>query len=666
MNHNLVARHIQDHSSAENEKYYWGYPSRVVPCTNDPGSCEYLDGVYWMHTVSMLYTFILWAVIGGILLIIVLGRLVKPHKRALTYGVQENEKQDFVYRIWRSTASTSRRYLLPESFPRLFPNTTRLQILILAALCVYLTIFSFVGIVYKTWITPVKNSTKHNTRTGLGGFSDRLGALAYALTPLTIGLSTRDSILSLLTGIPYQHFNFLHRWTGRIILIQSFIHTIGWTIIEAKLYQPQPKVYNDFIKQTYMIWGIVAQGFISFLFVFSLRPVIRWTGYEFFRKSHLVVAGLYLGACWGHWDKLACWMIASLGLLGIDLGLRIARICLIHFGYKDGNKGLGFRACKSKVEAFKDPSGMIIRLSFTHNHEPWKIGQHFYLTFPALSIWQSHPFTPASVPPTALVPPSHTYIIRARNGETGKLATLAESASNNKGASPETPVILTGPYGCSVIDNDVSNILAIAGGTGISFTLPVVIAALADQSPHTQNVEMVWIVRHVENLLWIAPELLSLKSQLEPHTTAGVNVAERKQEGQVTVRRSKHFRIHIFVTRASETSAHPPHISDKDLEIPFASSLVSLSADSTLQELIKPHRDFSITPLDHSHPSISSIIDSFVDETVENGRTRVAASGPAALGTDIRAAIAARNSGSAVLAGDERTDVDCIWDDRMG
>ena len=142
-------------------------------------------------------------------------------------------------------------------------------------------------------MTPVKGTNLHNIRSGIGGFADRLGAFAFALTPLTIALCARDSVLSLLTGVPYQSFNFLHRWTGRIILVQSFIHAIIWTIVEGRLYQPQPTVYVEWIKQKYMIWGIVAQGFTTFLFVFSLRPVIRWTGYEFFRKSHLIVAGLY-------------------------------------------------------------------------------------------------------------------------------------------------------------------------------------------------------------------------------------------------------------------------------------------------------------------------------------------------------------------------------------
>ena len=88
-----------------------------------------------------------------------------------------------------------------------------------------------------------------------------------------------------------------------------------------------------------MIWGVVALVFITFLYVFSLRSVIRLTGYEFFRKSHYVVAMLYIGACWGHWSQLACWMIASLALWGIDRAIRFLRTILIHYGYADGSTG---------------------------------------------------------------------------------------------------------------------------------------------------------------------------------------------------------------------------------------------------------------------------------------------------------------------------------------
>lgn len=541
------------------------------------------------------------------------------------------------------------------------------------------------SITYKTWVTPIKGSNLHNIRSGIGGFSDRIGVYAFALTPLTIALCSRESVLSLLTGIPYQSFNFLHRWTGRIILVQSFVHAIIWSVVEGVLYQPQPISYVEWIKQPYIIWGIVAQVFITFLFVFSLRPVIRWTGYEFFRKSHLLAAGLYIGACWGHWQKLSCWMIASLAIIGFDIVMRTVRTLLIHVGYKDGSSGFGFRSIPAKLELLKDPTGTIVRMTFVHSHQPWEIGQHFYLTFPALSIWQSHPFTPASNPTTTCPIQRHTYIIRACNGETKKLAALVEAASNcYPQGDATTPVILQGPYGGSIMNEDVSNILAISGGTGITYTLPVITAALADTSP-VRNVELVWTVRHVENLSWIGPELAKLKSQLDQSLTqTRYNHDGDKLEKTpiVSVEAKKRFRIRIFVTRsddrvlARQQQANQPHSSkDKDYGLDFDDRLSPVSSvasafcaslDRELEDLTRECPNFSITFLDNARPQVSSLVDAFVDGTVEKGRTQVVGSGPPELGTQIRAAVAARNLPGNVWRGDDRGDVECVWDDRMG
>jgi NAD(P)H-flavin reductase len=512
----------------------------------------------------------------------------------------------------------------------------------------------------------------HNIRSGVGGFADRLGAFAFALTPLTIALCSRDSILSLLTGIPYQSFNFLHRWTGRIILVQSFIHAIIWTIVEGRLYQPQPSTYKAWIKQKYMIWGIVAQSFITFLFVFSLRPVIRWTGYEFFRKSHLIVAGLYLGACWGHWEKLSCWMIASLAIMGFDLVARTVRTYLIHSGYKDGSNGLGFRSIPARMETFKDPTGTIIRMTFSHSHGAWKLGQHFYLTFPALNIWQSHPFTPTSNPTSTSPVQSHTYIIRACKGETAKLVALAESAANcYPRREATTPVIMMGPYGDSVMNDEVSNILAISGGTGITYTLPMVIAALRDNHP-ARNIELVWTVRHLENLAWIGDELAYLKAQLG-QTQDDSCYDENKLEKApiVSVEMKKRFRIRIFVTRPDDGSFRKRQRSrqlpdDKDKDYGYDSALSRINSASSLEDLTREEPNFSITWLNNGRPDVASLVDTFMTETVEKGRTQVIGSGPPQLGTQIRAAVASKNVPGNVWRGDDTSDVECVWDDRMG
>jgi hypothetical protein len=107
-------------------------------------------------------------------------------------------------------------------------------------------------IVYNTWFTSVKNSTVQSTRSGLGGFSDRVRVLAFALNLLAVMLSTRESILTLLTGTPYQCFDFLSLWPGCIIFIQPFLHTLSWTVIEGRFYY-QPYTYKEFISQTYMV-----------------------------------------------------------------------------------------------------------------------------------------------------------------------------------------------------------------------------------------------------------------------------------------------------------------------------------------------------------------------------------------------------------------------------
>jgi len=130
----LAARHIQNDADVEYTIDYWGYAVRNFPCTNDAGSCEYLDSVYGNHQTSMIFTFIFWAVLGAILLAILVSRLVRPRRK-------DGARQSLLYRLVRLTSSTVRRHLMPEC-PKVFRYTTRLQVLILALLCVYLTVFS--------------------------------------------------------------------------------------------------------------------------------------------------------------------------------------------------------------------------------------------------------------------------------------------------------------------------------------------------------------------------------------------------------------------------------------------------------------------------------------------------------------------------------------------
>ncbi|KAH0492022.1 hypothetical protein TgHK011_003419 [Trichoderma gracile] len=278
----------------------------------------------------------------------------------------------------------------------------------------YLTIWSFVGLAYRTWVTPVKNLPGvYNTRTTLGPWSDRIGVLAYALTPLSIMLANRESLLSLLIGVPYQAFNFLHRWLGYVIFAQASLHTIGWCVTEIRLYQPQPAVGQQFVAETYLIWGIAAMAVLTLLVFLSTPLGIRLTGYEAFRKMHYTLAMVYVGACWGHWDKLECFMVPSLIFWLIDRGLRLIRTGILHYQIlPSGN--VGFRSCSADITFFSDSEhGDVYRLDLTNYQDPWEIGQHYFLCFPESSIWQSHPFTPLNAPQVRNGLVKHSYIVRA-------------------------------------------------------------------------------------------------------------------------------------------------------------------------------------------------------------------------------------------------------------
>jgi NAD(P)H-flavin reductase len=374
-------------------------------------------------------------------------------------------------------------------------------------------------------------------------------------------------------------------------------------------------------------------------------------------------------------------MIASFAIMGFDLVARTVRTCLIHFGYKTGSSGFGFKSIPAKMEVLEDPTGTIIRMTFAYEMRPWELGQHFYLTFPALSIWQSHPFTPASNPTSSSPVQTHTYIIRVCNGETKKLVELAKAAMNRYPVGDDTTtVILQGPYGGSIVNNEASNVLAISGGTGVTYTLPVIKAALAPTSP-VRNIELNWTTRHLENLAWIGPELAYLKSQLDQMRT-GTSYAlddEKLEKAPiVSVESKKRFRVRIFVTRpearmfARRPAPPRPLRSDEKIQkYDFGEKLSPVSSTSSfyseeLEDLISDCPGFSITYLDNARPQVESLVDTFMDETVEKGRTQVIGSGPPELGTQIRAAVAAKNTPGQVWGGDERGDVECIWDDRMG
>ncbi|KAL1840816.1 hypothetical protein VTJ49DRAFT_7715 [Mycothermus thermophilus] len=653
----LTPRHIQNFSAADQLEPHWGYADRVVPCVNDPGSCEYLDVVYSSHDRGMIYTGIFWLTIGGILLVWAISRRLFPHEDPVAARLrQEKQRQQppptttaaetgagaptprasAARRLLQAIGSTSRRYLLPTTPLRsIFGRTTRLQVLILAILTGYLTIWSFVGITYAMWKTPIKGQPPevYNTRTSLGPWADRVGVLAYALTPLSVLLASRESLLELLTGVPYTSFMFLHRWTGYIILVQSILHTIGWVLVEAWLYKPQPQVWNNWIAQDYARWGVVGLVLLVLMWLLSLRVVVaRVTGYEAFRKAHYVLAMVYIGALIGHWQQLQCFLVPGLVLWGLDRGARLVRMGLLHYGYWPEEGKYGFRAAKAAVKVWRDAeNGDVVRLDFDHVQKPWSVGQHFFLCFAEGSIWQSHPFTPVSFPAAdAQGRVRHSYIFRAKQGETKKVADLLikKLADAPAGTTTTTPVILQGPYGTPITSSlpNNANVLCIAGGTGLTYVLPVLLQIARRPTPEflVHHLELICVVKRHSDLEWVRPELDELRERGVPHG----------------------FRMRVFVTQEARNGTMEEKKSEEGDEDSTA------SARSGSDEYAR------------GRPDVAALVRDFVGSVVR-GPTRVFASGPPGMIVDLREGVAACNSGGRVWKGEEEADVRLICDDRL-
>ena len=527
--------------------------------------------------------------------------------------------------------------------------------------------------------TDVKNMQGvYRNRTTLGPWSNRIGVIAYALTPFSVFLSNRESLLSLLTGIPYQNFNFLHRWLGYIIFAQSTLHTIAWLIIELNLYQPQPQVWKAFISETYAIWGFVAMVAILILFILSLPFAIRLTGYEVFRKLHYILAMVFIGGCYGHWQPLKPFLIAALDVWFGDRFARLVRTFVLHYQPRPKSTSMSFQNVQANLTLLSDEqNGDVVRLDFTHNHMAWKPGQHFYLCFPESSIWQSHPFTPASLPiitGTDMQP--HTYVFRAKNGQTKKIAELARAKASQNVPST-TSVILQGPYGVShgedMEDPHDVNVLAVAGGTGVTFILPILQHLLSLPMPShvdqtVRKIELIWIVRRSKDVHWVRRELDSLcAAHLRANLRIHVFVTrENKQERSTTCcDKGKEVNVNQISKNSSCTSSTAE---STDIQPALTLSCCSSSPSAGKSPSEPRPRGYSITYRSSSdtttHPDVGSLVRQFVDSTVR-GPTKVFGSGPGSMVTDLRAAVASCNNAGRVWKGDERAAVDLVCDDRI-
>ena len=131
----------------------------------------------------------------------------------------------------------------------------------------------------------------------LGILRSRTGTIAVAnLIPIIIMSSVKNPLINIL-DISYNSFNFMHRWFGRIAIVEGALHATchvtsvvqrgGWASFVDSI--PNPTIWTGL--------GAVSAFILIFVQSFS---VVRSTFYETFLHIHIGLAAAALVLIWMH------------------------------------------------------------------------------------------------------------------------------------------------------------------------------------------------------------------------------------------------------------------------------------------------------------------------------------------------------------------------------
>jgi predicted ferric reductase len=369
---------------------------------------------------------------------------------------------------------------------------------------------------------------------------NRTGTMATVnLIPLVI-MAGRNNPLIAMLHVPYDTWNLLHRWLGRIVVAQALAHTFAWAIPKG-----QEAGWNivgmAISSSSFLLAGLVATVACVALLLHSPSP-IRHAFYEVFIHLHIAIAAVFMGFLWVHLNGMAAqtYLLAAIILWALERATRLLSIIY---------RNLGSGSTTATVEAMP---GECMRITL-RMARPWTFrpGQHIYLYIPAVGWWTSHPFSvgwseaenvitdeksplPMSKQDLLGAPQKETVslLVRRRTGFTDK---LFQRASNAIGFRVTLRAFAEGPYGNIHSMDSYGTVMLFAGGVGITHHVPFVrhlVAGFAEGTVATRRVTLVWIIQSPEHLEWIRPWMTSILAM------------DRRREV---------LRIMLFVTRPRNT-----------------------------------------------------------------------------------------------------------------
>lgn len=468
---------------------------------------------------SLAYQYIIAGIVGAFVLrnlALKLSRALSPRRRPSSQspGSPDTEKgssnppsSTSSWRenvVLRSVRAIDTAASTPVWLRRLGPEWTVCRVFL----------FTVIVVINIAFCLAVATTLRHKTTVNASvarAFSRQTGRMAVANLPILFATMGRNNPVSILTGIDYQAVRWAHKLIGVLVILESFIHTIAYTLYYVV--QMGVEMLHEEYTEMYFKLGIVAMVAFATIF-FTSWPWVRRTSYELFLVLHVVCAGLALAGTWYHRPIAVSYVYAAVGFWAWERLARLAR----HVGTIIHTRVI-LRRPLLQAEASVVSGAIVLSVPF---YAPWSAGQHCYISFWGHELlakpWlygQSHPFSIASVPGPASQD-GHTlhFILRIHDGITKSLAThISQSTKLSRKETCRLSISAEGPYGSTPHTAQSEVVLLVAGGSGVTHIASVlgdIVTRVENGTSPTTSVRFVWAIHHLDQARWLGTTLEDL------------------------------------------------------------------------------------------------------------------------------------------------------------